>query len=242
MKENNTLTPPLNIGLDPIIPLTMAEIVEIKLLDYLKREEFNPGDPIPKELELAEALGVSRNVIREALSRFRMLGLIETRKKRGMILKAPDLFGGLEKILHPDLLSDKVLREIFEMRLIIEMGIADIVFYKKTPEDIKYLENLLKSKKKLGATRFRAEHEVEFHGKLYEITGNQTLIRFQHLLLPIFQYVNDYESQLSEPPKIGKMNHSDLVNELKTGTPESFRQAMFIHLEPHFDMLKNWKD
>src|SRR3546814_8347074 len=49
--------------------------------------------------ELAEALDVSRNVLREALSRLRMLGMIETKKKRGMILAEPDILGGFERVM-----------------------------------------------------------------------------------------------------------------------------------------------
>jgi len=242
MKEDKNNTKLSGTGLEPIMSLTMAEMVEVKLLEYFKKNDFELGDSIPKEVELAEALGVSRNVIREALSRFRMLGLIESKKKKGMTLKSPDLFGGLERILHPGLLSNKTMREIFEMRLIIEMGIADIVFVKKTDQDIKDLKKLVEKRKKHETLRFKLEHEVDFHGKLYSITENETLIRFQNLLLPIFKYVYEYESKMTNPPKTGRYNHADLLRELNEGTPESFRHAMFLHLEPHFDMLKSWKN
>jgi len=70
---------------------TMADIVELRLREFFKKKSFKPGDALPKEMELVEALGVSRNVVREALSRLRMLGLVETKKKRGMILARPDV-------------------------------------------------------------------------------------------------------------------------------------------------------
>lgn len=73
----------LNKDLSRLSSDTMADIVEVKLREYFKKKLFKPGDALPKELELAEALGVSRNVVREALSRLRMLGMIESRKKTG---------------------------------------------------------------------------------------------------------------------------------------------------------------
>jgi DNA-binding FadR family transcriptional regulator len=62
----------LNKDFTPGTSNTMTDAVELKLREYLKMKSFRPGDALPKEIELAEALGVSRNVIREALSRLRM--------------------------------------------------------------------------------------------------------------------------------------------------------------------------
>jgi len=85
----------LSNDLGKIAHKTMADIVEIRLREFLKKKSFKPGDALPKELELAESLGVSRNVVREALSRLRMLGMVETKKKRGMILSRPGrIFSG----------------------------------------------------------------------------------------------------------------------------------------------------
>ena len=52
---------------------TMADIVEVRLIEFLKKKAFKAGDALPKEMEMAEALGVSRNVVREGLSRLKML-------------------------------------------------------------------------------------------------------------------------------------------------------------------------
>src|SRR5690606_2894900 len=113
-------------GLEPIVSLTMADRVEAQLRKYLREEGLTPGESIPKEIELAEALGVSRNVVREALSRFRMLGLIESKKRRGMVLARPDVLVSLEKVLDPHILSKDTRKELFELRLVLEMGLADL--------------------------------------------------------------------------------------------------------------------
>ncbi|ULT39471.1 GntR family transcriptional regulator [Niabella defluvii] len=61
---------------------TLVDKVEKKLIDLLHQQKLKVGDSIPKEVELATSLGVSRTVIREALMRLRLMGLIDTRKKK----------------------------------------------------------------------------------------------------------------------------------------------------------------
>jgi GntR family transcriptional regulator, transcriptional repressor for pyruvate dehydrogenase complex len=46
----------------------MADQVETQLRDYIIKRSIRPGDSIHKEMEMAEALGVSSNVVRETLS------------------------------------------------------------------------------------------------------------------------------------------------------------------------------
>ena len=220
--------------LEPIESTTMADVVELRLREYLKKNSFKPGDSLPKELELAEALGVSRNVVREALSRLRMLGMVESRKKRGMILGRPDILGAFERVLDPLIIDKNTLQDIFELRLVLEIGLADLLYIRKTDKDIKELEKIAKSESYDASQPFRIKNEIEFHGKLYEMTGNDTFKRFQSMLLPIFGYV----VTLEKTPKSGSVTHLDLVQILKTGSKEEFRSAMLEHLKPHFDRLK----
>ncbi len=116
------------IDIEPVSHQTMADIVEMKLLAFLKKNAFKPGDALPKEMELAEALGVSRNILREALSRLRMLGMVDTKKRRGMVLSSPDILGSLEKVMDPLIIDENTLQDFLELRLAQEMGLADILF------------------------------------------------------------------------------------------------------------------
>ncbi|TCK80847.1 FadR/GntR family transcriptional regulator [Albibacterium bauzanense] len=214
---------------------TMADIVELKLMEFLKKTAFQPGDALPKEMELAEALGVSRNVVREGLSRLKMLGLIESRKRRGMVFVRPDILSSFEKILDPIIMDETTLKDIFELRLVLEMGLGELLYRNKTDKDIAVLEKIAKDQDGIGNT-FRIKHELAFHGKLYEIAGNETLKRFQIMLLPIFAYVTEREDK----PTQGTVNHADLVEILKHGTKEDFNKGMLEHLKPHFDRLENF--
>jgi len=173
-------------------------------------------------------------VLREALSRLRMLGMIESKKKRGMVLTKPDILGAFEKVLDPLIIDKDTLQDIFELRLVLEMGLADLLFLRKTDKDVEELEAIAKAEKYDSGKQFRIKSEIEFHGKLYEMTGNNTLKRFQSMLLPIFGYVVTLEKKKIS----GKVNHLDLVQILKKGTKEDFKNGMYEHLKPHFDRLK----
>ena len=221
-------------GIGRIEQKTMADVVEIRLREYLKQRAFKPGDALPGEVELAESLGVSRNVVREALSRLRMLGMVETKKKRGMVLTRPDILGSLERVLDPLIIDESTLRDIFELRLTLEIGLADLLYLRKTDADVEALEKIAKNEKLSSKNTFRIQNEIAFHGKIYEMTGNDTLKRFQKMLLPVFGYV----LTLEKVRIVGKVSHMDLVEILKHGTKEEFRQGMLEHLEHHFQKLK----
>ena len=231
MRDSN----PDELGIGRITQKTMADIVEARLREYLKKKSFKPGDPLPNEMQMAESLGVSRNVVREALSRLRMLGMVETKKKRGMVLSRPDILGSFERVLDPLIIDDNTLQDIFEIRLTLELGLADLLYLRKTKKDVEELEQIAKNQKVDGGKQaFRVKNEIAFHSKIYQMTGNETLMRFQNMLLPIFGYL----VSLEKVPIVGKVTHMDLVNILKTGSKEEFRQGMLQHLQHHFDKLK----
>ncbi len=215
--------------------------VEEKLMLYLKENKFKVGDALPKELELVQYLGVSRNIIREALSRMRMLGMIESKKRKGMVISEPDMLGGVERIMDPDLLGEEAMKNIFELRLVLEVGMGDLLFIRKTPDDLSILEDIVKREKsdpecKISIKK-RLSYEVEFHGHLYKMCGNNTLRKFQSLLLPVFHYMMEQEAKLDKKPVSSNISHSDLIETLRTGTADKFRENMRIHLSPHYNRL-----
>lgn len=70
----------MTIKIDHQSPLPLHSQIEQLLRDLIKSKEYAKGAPLPKEVELANRLGVSRNTIRQATNRLEHEGLI-TRKK-----------------------------------------------------------------------------------------------------------------------------------------------------------------
>ncbi len=214
---------------------SLVDKVESKLVQLLQQQKLKVGDSIPKELELSERLGVSRTVVREALLRLRMMGLIESKKKKGSVITSPDIFENISKSMHPHILSDETLKEVFEIRLVLEIGMADFIFHRITKKDILELREIVQNEPPIAQSHlFNVQHEIDFHGKLYEITGNATMKKFQNILLPVFDYV--HHSGLLQKQYILKtfVSHGELVDIIENGTPEQFRNGMRSHLENHF--------
>ena len=140
-----------------------------------------------------------------------------------------------ERIL---ILISKDLHQIFEIRLVLEIGMADLLFYRVTKEDIAELKQIVSNEPPAKQYHlFNIEHEIAFHGKLYEITGNKTLKKFQKMLLPVFDFVHNSGLLKKQPLLKTFVSHKDLVMILENGTPEEFRNGMRNHLQNHFARL-----
>jgi DNA-binding FadR family transcriptional regulator len=214
---------------------TLVDQVEKRLIEVFHQKELRPGDSIPKETELAKFMGVSRTVIRESLNRLKTMGLIESRKHRGTIIRSPDLSAIMGKSLIPGILGKKTLMDIFEIRLVLEIGMADFIFSRKTDTDIQELEEIVKIEPDHADNiLFDVDHEIKFHGKLYRMTGNNTLEDLQNLLLPAFQEVYNTGLLRRKGKRIQYKSHKELVTLLRGGTPDEFREGMRRHLENHF--------
>jgi len=222
----------------PLDTSSLVDKVEASLVQLLQDRKLKVGDAIPTELDLSKSLGVSRTVTREAILRLRMMGLIETKKKKGSVITSPDIFGIMSKTMNPHVLDQETLKGIFEIRLALEIGMADFLFQRITPKDIEELKEIVENEPDTAQNYiFHIDHEIIFHGKLYEITGNETLKTFQKMLLPVFDYVHN-SGLLKKQPQIQKfVSHKGLVNILENGSPELFRNAMRNHLENHFARL-----
>lgn len=223
----------------PIIDTSsLVDKAEEAIINYIKLNQLTVGDVLPKELDLALQLGVSRTVIRESLLRLKAIGLIESKKHKGAIITNPDVLGSMKKIFHPSILDTDTLKDLFEMRLALEVGIADFIINKITDKDIQELEQMVESIVSGDtALPWSIEDEKKFHGKLYEISGNGLLLEIQEMLIPIFQYV--HQSGILEKPIIkGEfISHKELVEVLKERDAEAYRKAIRTHLNNHFERI-----
>src|SRR5690625_7390073 len=97
----------------------------------------------------------------------------------------------MEKALLPQILDQETLKEIFELRPVLEVGMSDLIFMRMTRTDLIVLYKIVDEEPNEHDAIFDVDHEDKCHGKLYEFTGNETLKRRQSLLLPYFSYEDD---------------------------------------------------
>jgi GntR family transcriptional regulator, transcriptional repressor for pyruvate dehydrogenase complex len=220
--------------------VTLVDQVEDKLLSFFKSHDLQPGDAIPKEQDLSEALGVGRSVLREALSRLRMLGMIETRTRRGMVITEPSLLGGMKRVVDPRILSDENLFNILGFRIALEIGICGLIFQNLTDCYIDELEQIVNRGVVFENNEYTPVSEYEFHAKLYEISGNKTIAEFQEIIRPVSVFTKQKFKDLIEP--INKelkqenrvVTHNELLRLLKNRDKPGFQHALEEHFAPYF--------
>ncbi len=217
-----------------IVEGTLAEQTEKKMLEYIAKHSYKIGEVLPTEDEFTELLGVSRVVVREALSRLRMLGVVETRRKRGTVLKSPDFFGGMQTIINSGTLEENALRDLFELRLMLEIGMADFIFMRKTDEDLDTLQAIVDKEELTLNTEESIRLDIKFHSTLYKISGNKSLKQFQQLLEPLFSI---YAPRQKDWKVKQIIQHTGLLEILRSGSPEAFRTGMRLHLNTQFENM-----
>jgi DNA-binding FadR family transcriptional regulator len=228
----------LRLDLEVIDTSSLVDKVETRLIEVFLYRELKPGESIPKETELATLMGVSRTVIRESLNRLKTMGLIESKKHMGTIIKSPDLSVILRKSIIPRILDSKTLMNIFEIRLALEVGMSDFIFSRKRQLDIDELTDLVECDPDHSeGMLFDINHELKFHGKLHRMSGNDTLKDFMAVLFPAFLYVYSSGMLRSKGKRKKNITHKGLVSLLTTGTAEEFRNGMRMHLENHFQRI-----
>lgn len=228
---------------------SLVEQTQRDILKYIS--EHNSIAQLPKEQEFVESLGVSRVVVREALSRLRALGIIETKRKKGTVVVVPDIFGTLKSIVSSGLLDRNTLRDLYQLRLMLEIGMADFVFQNKTAETMRKIEAIVareveleeqlnKEDDKDGIRRIAEELrdvDIQFHSALFETTGNKSLMDFQYLLRHLFSL---YAPRVKKDFHIRTIvSHVGLYNLLCNGTPDAFRMAMRLHLKTQFENMED---
>jgi len=207
---------------------TLADGVEDSLLRYIRSSGLAAGDALPKEEELAARLSVSRHIVREGLSRLKTFGLIDTRKRRGMTLRRPNAFASVSKLAAARLFSDGECREMMGLRVVMELGMAEFIFQRKTPERLSELHRYASD-----AQSYRdISPEIEFHTRLFAIGGNAMADEFQKILITAFH------TRGRDPccRSVTTPTHREICDALEHGTMEEFRHLLRAHFEPYI----NW--
>ncbi|WP_423127785.1 FadR/GntR family transcriptional regulator [Gaoshiqia sp. Z1-71] len=222
--------------------ITLVDKVEVSILDYIKEKKLIPGDSLPNEMDLSKELGISRNVLREALSRLRMLGIVQSRTRKGIVIQEPSLMSGFEKVIEPYLLGERAIIDMMGLRIALEIGLTDFLFKNLDDRKVDELENIVRSQEAMKFS-LTVEQETEFHKKIYEISGNNFIIQFQQVIHPVFEFAKmNYESyfapvneRLLQEGKI--VTHQHLFQFIKNRDMEGYRQAIKTHLQPYMEFI-----
>jgi GntR family transcriptional repressor for pyruvate dehydrogenase complex len=102
----------------------LSELITDRLLGLMRSGRLKEGSKLPPERELAELLGVSRTMVREALSALQLAGLVERRQGRGtVIVRTPTNPVELDSYIE----ASASIAELIEARMAIELGVAHLL-------------------------------------------------------------------------------------------------------------------
>ncbi len=139
---------------------------------------LQPGERLPTEAELMDAMGVSRTVVREAVAALKADGLIVTRQGAGAFV-ASDA-ARMPFRIDPDSLSsiDDVIA-VMELRLAIEVEAAALAAERASPSAVKSIDKALTAiDRAIAAGESAVAEDFAFHQAIAKATGNTHFISF----------------------------------------------------------------
>lgn len=154
-------------------PVSLEEAVLKSLADFIEKAGFSPGDRLPSERDLCEALGVGRSTVREALTRWEALGIIERRQGSGIYLRArvgPNIVHVPLVLARPT--KVRSLLHILQVRRALEGEAAALCASSATPQMIEAIGDALQRMEDQHAIGDSAEADWEFHQMIFRATGN----------------------------------------------------------------------
>lgn len=119
-------------------PPRLFESVVDRVLEVVESREIQPGEALPTERELADELGVSRNVLRQAFGVLEERGIVVSRRGAGRYLR--DVQGSRRSSASE--LEVASIADILEARLILESHVAALACQRRTMAEAKHLVEL----------------------------------------------------------------------------------------------------
>ena len=166
-------------NVEPIKREPLATEIARRLVDYVLSGGVEPGERMPSERQLAQAFGVGRSAMREALKALTLLGLVEVRHGDGTYLRKADSALLPQVIEWGLLLGEQRTMDLVEARQKIEVDIAGLAAARRDAADLVELRRLLGRMEwlaeQVGDPTGFVDADVAFHLRLAEAARNTAL-------------------------------------------------------------------
>jgi DNA-binding FadR family transcriptional regulator len=204
-----------------------------QIQNLIVADSLHPGDKLPGERELAEQMGVSRTVIREAIRVLSDRGLVSVKSGCGTYVRElshRDATASIELFLKLRQ-SPESFQHVYEVRRMIEVEAAGLAALRADKEDHTALETAIDGMAgSKGDPQKYAECDLAFHAAVAAATHNEL---FGILLGPISELLEEMvRISLDAPNAVdeGLAHHHNILKQIKTRDAEKARQAMRDHL------------
>ena len=218
------------------------------LLQLIRGKDFPPGSRLPSEMGMAERFGVSRTVIREAISRLKSEGLVESRQGSGVFVRAENMQAPFR--IDPSIVeSIPSILQVVELRMALEGEIAALAAQRRTDAQLAAIREALQqieADEQAGGDGVVAD--IDFHRRIAEATGN---LHFLALVEFLFNFLKNatrmtrgYESSRASLAREVKKEHAAIVDAIDKRDAEQARLAARRHMAGatrRLGTLKDWQ-
>lgn len=213
---------------------SLAQRVVAGVKDKIFAGDLPPGHKLPSETELVEEFGVSRTVVREAVTRLRAEGLVETFQGRGSFVLAvpePTSFTVESAAIrsHHDVL------DMIDFRLGIECEAAALAAARADAAGAQNVRTALTEFTE-AAPEDAVEADFRFHRAVAAASGNRFYLDLLDSLGPMMIMLP--RTRLGDTHSITDAAHAErilrehdaIATAVVDGDPELARAAMRLHL------------
>lgn len=153
----------------------LSELVVEKIIGLIDEGKLKPGDKLPAENTLAEQLGVSRGVLREALIILQFQGFITRKPKDGTYIRSLQEINK-ENNSMTALMKKATYNDFIEVREALEIRTVELAIDRAKDEDIEEIKEFINSIN-LDNDSYNLM-DYNFHLKIAELSHNNLLINF----------------------------------------------------------------
>ena len=188
------------------------------------------GSRLPTEAELMARFGVSRTVVREAVSRLRAAGLVEPQQGRGtFVLTRPSTarfeFGEATARTVPEIV------ELVEFRIGVEAEAAALAARRRTDRDLDRIRRAGDRCRDAMALPARSiQADFDFHQAVAQASGNRWFTDLLASLGPLMILIPKGRRTGGRTADPVQAEHAAVTGAVAAGDPQAAAAAMRIHL------------
>lgn len=216
-------------------PAKMPDRVTQALLELIRNGSYPPKSRLPSEAEMAQHFGVSRTVIREAVSRLKSEGLVESRQGSGVFVReaGPDAPFRIDPTVVD---SIQQVLQVAELRRGVEAEIAALAAERATKEQIREIgERLNAIDDDVAAGGDGVAADIEFHRSIARATGNPHFLALWdflgQFLKGTIKLTRAWEAQKDETRRAVLREHRAMFDAIRNRNPDAARSAARLHME-----------
>jgi GntR family transcriptional regulator, transcriptional repressor for pyruvate dehydrogenase complex len=225
----------MSILLKPIKAKRVSDQAYEQIRDLIFRGQLKPGDQIMPERDLAQALGVSRPTVREAIKKLVTMGLLEHRQGQGTFVRSTDSQRQSNPLAAVMEGHDASLEELLEVRMGLEGQSVILAAQRATDEDLQVLQRALEAMlAENAAGRLGIDEDVSFHMAIAFATKNPVQVHIMKSFYNLLQFgiKENLQALWEEPASLAiiERQHREIFATIRNHDPEAAYHAMKEHI------------